>query len=171
VGEAGLQYQALLLALSRSTDDLAWRRRLLALPGTGGRLHVAVMHEPYLSLVITGAKSIESRFSRNRVAPYGYAQDGDVVALKRQSGPVVALAWVKEVRQYELDAAIRRHLRASYAGELCAEDDHFWRTRQAARFATLLWLYEVLEVEPLNIVKRDRRGWVALDGGPRQIAA
>ncbi len=39
-------------------------------PARPERAHLAVMHEPYLSYVLEGRKTIESRFSRHRVAPF-----------------------------------------------------------------------------------------------------
>ena len=51
-----------------------------------GRLHVAVMTEPYFSLVLAGKKTMESRFSQRKIAPWGKVAAGDTVILKKSGG-------------------------------------------------------------------------------------
>src|SRR6266540_3860586 len=46
------------------------------------RVHLAVMVEPYLSYILQGRKSIESRFSKNAIAPYLQIGPDDLVLLK-----------------------------------------------------------------------------------------
>src|SRR5437899_128672 len=67
--------------------------------------HLAVFAEPFLRFVLDGSKTIESRFSVNRCAPYRAVEAGDLVLLKRPAGPVVAVAEVAQVWYYELDAS------------------------------------------------------------------
>jgi hypothetical protein len=152
-------------ALAHSALSPTWHHRLARLTACSGAsaIHVAVMHEPYLSLLLDGAKAIESRFSAKRIAPFAAAAPGDLLALKAQAGPVVGLAQVDEVACYELDAEILRRLRRDYAAALCAEDDDFWLARTSARYATLLHVSDTTRIDPLTVAKRDRRGWVRLD--------
>ena len=65
-----------------------------------GTLHLAILVEPYLQFILEGRKTVESRFSVRRGAPYGTVQRGDVVVLKRSGGPVVGLAQVAHVWFY-----------------------------------------------------------------------
>lgn len=46
-------------------------------------VHVAVMVEPYLTFVVEGQKWIESRLTKNRIAPFGQTSAGDIVLFKR----------------------------------------------------------------------------------------
>ena len=46
-------------------------------------LHLAVFLEPYLRYILEGKKTVESRFSGRRIAPYGNVQCDDVILLKR----------------------------------------------------------------------------------------
>jgi hypothetical protein len=66
-------------------------------------IHLAVFVEPFLQFVLDGTKTVESRFSTNRCAPYQSVRRGDVLLLKRSSGPIVAVAEVAQVWFYELD--------------------------------------------------------------------
>src|SRR5688572_1351393 len=61
-------------------------------PGSAVGFHVAVFSEPFLTAVLTGEKTIESRFSSVRCAPYGEVAVGDIVLIKRVAGPVCGVA-------------------------------------------------------------------------------
>jgi hypothetical protein len=127
--------------------------------------HLAVMREPYLSYVLAGQKSIESRFARVQAPPYERVHAGDLLLLKEVGGPVTALAVIAEADFYVLDPPTFERLRARFASALCATDPEFWEERREARFATLMRLGEILPIEPLLVGKRDRRGWVVLANG------
>src|SRR4029077_16030744 len=49
---------------------------------------VTAREQPFLSLVLNGPKTVESRFSRNRCAPFGEVEGGDIILLKEVSGPI-----------------------------------------------------------------------------------
>lgn len=169
-----LDREPLLRALARGLEDHASPARLLGLldPTSSSALHVAVMHEPYLGLVLDGRKTIESRFSINRICPFGAVEPGDVLALKAQSGPVVGLVTVEHAAFYELDPDTWHALRRDFAAPLCAADDDFWNQRAHARYASLLRVCAPVRVAPVAVNKTDRRGWVRLAAaGPQQTLA
>ncbi|MCP5056915.1 MAG: ASCH domain-containing protein [bacterium] len=125
-------------------------------------IHLAVLTEPYLEWILAGKKTIESRFSVNRVAPYGAISPGDCLVLKRSSGPIVGLCTVSDVEFFELDRSTRAQIRADYGRGLCAETPEFWKAREHACYATLMHIDSVIPLPPLSCAKRDRRGWVVL---------
>lgn len=135
-------------------------------PDNGGKrstqLHLAVLIEPFLEFILERRKTIESRFSVNKVAPYGVVRPGDQLALKRSSGPVVGICRVHRAAFFEVDSTVLEQLRADYAPALCAEEPSFWKARARARYATVLHLADVAQLNPLPCAKRDRRGWVVL---------
>jgi hypothetical protein len=151
-------------ALAGSSSSPYMRERLQDIARGEGcwALHVSVMQEPYLSLLLGGRKTVESRFSINRVCPFESVAVGDVLALKMQSGPIVGLTLVEHVAFYELEPAVWRSLQERYAGPLCAEDPEFWRQRERARYATLMRVRDTELIVPVPLAKRDRRGWVRL---------
>lgn len=154
---------ALVDALVRRTSIAPVRRQLHQAREHRAALHVAVTREPYLQLLLDGHKTIESRFSVNRVSPFEDVRAGDVLALKQQSGPVVGVCVIEHVAFYELERVTWRLLRDQFARPLCAEDDDFWSTRERARYATLMTVVHPHWIDPVRIEKRDRRGWVRLD--------
>jgi hypothetical protein len=150
------------LAHSSASPSLRERLREIARGEGSSALHVSIMQEPYLSLLLDGRKTVESRFSVNRVCPFETVAVGDVLALKMQSGPIVGLTLVEHVAFYELESAVWQTLQERYAGPLCAEDPEFWRQRERARYATLMRVRDTEIIAPVLLAKRDRRGWVRL---------
>lgn len=125
-------------------------------------LHLAVFVEPYLEWILHGRKTIESRFSMRRVAPYRVVCPGDLLALKQSGGCIVGVCRVANVQLFELNAANQEYIRHRYSVPLCAEDAAFWQARSRFRYATLIHLSDVSRVRPFACGKRDRRGWVVV---------
>jgi hypothetical protein len=130
-------------------------------------LHLAVFAEPFLSLVLEGRKTVESRFGRTRCAPYDQVRPGDIILLKQVSGPVRGLALVRQTWFFDLHHHTLEALKAAYGGMICA-DDKFWQLKKDAAYATLIELAEPVSIDALQCHKRDRRGWVSLT--PLQLA-
>lgn len=124
-------------------------------------IHLAIFAEPFLSMVISGEKTIESRFSRNRCAPYGEVHDGDIILIKAVAGPICGISLASRAWSYDLASEpidrIRQRFGAGIGG-----DDEFWAARTDALYATLIELETPTGLPPVECDKRDRRGWVAL---------
>lgn len=128
------------------------------------RLHLAIFIEPYLQYILDGIKTIESRFSVSRCAPYKAIERGDIVLLKKSSGPIVGICRAADVWFYQLDKKSWQSIKKGFAIALCAQDPDFWKSRKHAAFATLIRIDRITAIQPINIIKNDRRGWVVLGG-------
>jgi hypothetical protein len=124
-------------------------------------LHLAIFNEPYLGFILDGSKTVESRFSIRGVAPYGRVSPGDVILLKGSGKPVVGCCRAEHVWDYELATDSWDEIRTRFGSAIRAQDG-FWESRQLARFATLIRVEDVRATAPLEVPKRDRRGWVVL---------
>jgi hypothetical protein len=124
-------------------------------------LHLAVLAEPFLSFVLNGRKTIESRFTRTRCAPFDRIRQGDIILLKQVSGPVCGLVLAKQTWFFDLHHQPIQTIREQYSGAICA-DDAFWGLKRGAAYATLIELAEPVSIDAIPCNKRDRRGWVAL---------
>ena len=125
-------------------------------------LHLAIFVEPFLEFILDGSKTVESRFSSRRFAPYQKAKAGDILLLKRTSGPVVGLCRVSQVWYYELDPPTFKDIKEKFSEALCATESDFWKKRESARYATLMKVEKPYGITPFPISKRDRRGWVVI---------
>lgn len=153
------------MQLSNEADYRAALRRIWDRRST---LHLAVMSEPFLTYVLQGKKSVESRFSEKRVAPYGRVDAGDLLLFKRSAGAVLAAAIVTAVQQFRLDESAWELIWTRYGDALCASEA-FLSTRTEAVYATLMTFCRVRTLQEIAIDKRDRRGWVVLSECERQL--
>jgi hypothetical protein len=124
-------------------------------------LHLAVLAEPYLTFVLDGRKTIESRFTRTRCAPFDQIRQGDIILLKQVGGPVCGLALAKQTWFFDLHRQPIGIIREQYGEPICA-DDAFWEQKRDAAYATLIELAEPVSIEAMPCNKKDRRGWVSL---------
>jgi hypothetical protein len=131
-------------------------------PGRANSLHLAIFVEPFLTFVLDGRKTIESRFSIHRRPPFGCVRSGDLVLIKRSGGPIVALAEVSQVWYYELDSEAWDFIRRKFSKQLCIDDPGFWESKSSAYFATLMRFAHIEKLAEILCSKRDRRGWVVL---------
>lgn len=161
---------ALLLATQRSVFWKSYLNQILTQRETPFSLHLGIFVEPYLQYVLDGMKTVESRFSTRRCAPYNQVYKGDVVLLKKSSGPIVGLCKVSNAWSYQLEKGSWREIRKEYALDLCAQDPKFWAERKDANFVTLMRISNVLTIDPIKFEKRDRRGWVVLQSAAQQLS-
>ena len=126
-------------------------------------LHLAVFVEPYLGFLLEGSKTVESRFSVNRCAPFGRVRKGDVILLKKTGGAVVGLCLATYVWNYDLEEGSLIEIRDRFGDAICAQGQDFWAVRERATVATLIKVERAHSIEPVIIPKRDRRGWVVLN--------
>lgn len=138
-----------------------------AKPDSPVGIHVAIFSEPFLTLVLSGKKTIESRFSRNRCGPYGEIGDGDVILIKEVAGPICGVALAKRTWCYDLVAEPIERIKDRFGEGICA-DEEFWSSKADALYATLIELDATAAIAPVGFDKRDRRGWVSLRS--RQLA-
>lgn len=128
-------------------------------------VHLGVFVEPYLTFLLQGKKTIESRFSINKHAPFEQVQDGDLLVLKKSSGPVCGICRVAHVWFYRLDPSTWSEIQR-YADKICMDDSAFWEKKKAASFATLMQVENVQRLEEFEIDKYDPRGWVVVRKTP-----
>jgi hypothetical protein len=131
------------------------------LPSSRIGVHVAVFSEPFLSLVLGGEKTIESRFSRHRCSPYGDVLEGDIILIKEVAGPIRGVALARRAWCYDLAFEPLERIKERFGAGICA-DDTFWAARADALYATLIELDAAASIAGVRCDKRDRRGWVSL---------
>lgn len=124
---------------------------------------MAVFVEPFLTAVLEGRKTVESRFGVHRRPPYLCVQPDDIILLKRSGGAIVGVAAVSGAEFYQLSPAVLTDIRRRFAFRLFALEDEFWVSRAGKQFATLIELKDPVAVQPFSFPKRDRQGWVTLD--------
>jgi ASC-1-like (ASCH) protein len=83
-------------------DDSQWGNTIeKMLLDTSVGIHLAIFNEPFLSLVYSKEKKIESRFSMNKISPFEKVRKGDVIILKESGGLVNGVFVAGEVKFYQ----------------------------------------------------------------------
>lgn len=62
--------------------------------------HLAILSPGWIELILDGSKTIESRFTKVRCAPFGKVHEGDIVYLKESGGLVKGMFTVAKVETY-----------------------------------------------------------------------
>ena len=87
--------------------------------------HLAIFQQPFLELILAGKKTIESRFSQKKIAPYGRINVRDVVLMKKSGGNVLGEFTVKNVLEFEkLNPTKLQEIKVKYGKEICSKADH-----------------------------------------------
>lgn len=162
--------QQILSELCQAAErEESWRelQQVLADPSRG--IHLAVMAGRFLDMILDGSKTIESRLSVNRIAPYERVVPRDLVMLKRSGGPVVGSFQAEDVEYVELNPTELARLERDYS-EPVGVDAAFWQERRERHYASLIGVAAVKTLQPVSITKRGRSGWIVLrDSTNRQM--
>lgn len=143
-----------------------WHKKIL---DTKCKIHLALMVEPYLSLILSGKKTIESRFSTKKIIPFNAISDGDIVVLKKSGGDIVAIFEVEKVifKQIENKDDIEE-IKEKYGNELCLEEK-FWFEKKEANYVTLIKISHLQSISPVIIKKANRQSWLTYGRGEKLV--
>ncbi|MBI2018902.1 ASCH domain-containing protein [Candidatus Daviesbacteria bacterium] len=128
--------------------------------------HLAIFKGDGAKKILSGKKTIESRFSKRRNPPFGQIATGDLVYIKPSGEDIIGQFRVKKVIFYDgLDLSDLSNLRKRYGRQLAAGEG-YWQQKQDSRYGTLIFIGEVdpFITSPIKFPKKDLRGWVVLEG-------
>ncbi len=126
--------------------------------------HLAIFKEDGAEKILSGKKSMESRFSQGKIAPFGVVSQGDLVYIKVSGGEIIGQFRVKKVIFFDgLEVRDFKDIRERYETELDVEDD-YWKGKETCKYGTLIFIGNSARfiTSPIKIPKKDIRGWVVL---------
>lgn len=123
------------------------------------KLHLGIFTEPCLTYMLDGQKTIESRFSKNKIAPYEQIDVDDIVLVKKSGGDVLAFFTIKEVLFFDLEKIQISEIRKKYEKELCV-DEIFWKQKEKSRYGTLIIIEKIEKLKPFSISKKGMQTWI-----------
>lgn len=124
--------------------------------------HLAILRQPFFDMVLNGEKTIESRWSMNKIAPYNKVNIGDEILLKLTGQPATATAKVKDVKFYELTPEIVEDIRIKYGKQIGTDKFEDWETTLQKKYCTLIWLADVKTIKPFEVPRSNGAGWILL---------
>ena len=139
-------------------NDKQWQHYLNKFTGD---IHLAILQEPYLTYILQGTKTVESRFAKVKYAPFNQVAIGDILVLKQSGGSIKAICKATAVWFYELTPTTLNAIKRKFEKNIQPEEPNsFWKTRTKCKVATLIKISDVTTIPHLEIKKKDRRGWV-----------
>ncbi|MDD2445195.1 MAG: ASCH domain-containing protein [Clostridia bacterium] len=125
--------------------------------------HIAILKQPFFNMILNGEKTIESRWSFNKTAPYNKVEIGDIILLKETGKNVTATAIVKNVKYYQLTPEKVEKIKAKYGKQIGINNVEAWQLILCKKYCTLIWLYKVKKINPINVKRSYGTGWIVID--------
>lgn len=130
--------------------------------------HLAIMDTKTIDLILSGKKLIESRFSKNKIAPFHTINEGDIVYLKVSGGLVRATFIAGQIISFEkLNIKKVKEIKRLYKQEINA-DDNFWNNKQYSNYGTLIEIKAPQVIYPFSIRKLNRQAFISYDGNLKE---
>ena len=121
--------------------------------------HIAILDKKrkLLAKIISGEKTIESRWYKAKVTPWDRIKKGETIYFKESGDPVSVRATVSEVLQFYLPCVDVRELLEKYARAICftttdMEELVEWCSER--KYCILMRLVDVQQIEPFEINKK-----------------
>ncbi|KKS70126.1 hypothetical protein A3A14_01550 [Candidatus Daviesbacteria bacterium RIFCSPLOWO2_01_FULL_43_38] len=131
--------------------------------------HLAIMHKSTVDAILGGKKTVETRFSKAKIVPFGAVGVGDIIYMKLPGGDIVGQCRVKKVFSFEgltpedVDKIFKDYSKEISAGNK-EEDERYKKEKSSSNFGTLIFISESERfiTSPIKIKKSDLRGWMVL---------
>lgn len=126
--------------------------------------HLAIFKGEGAELILSGKKTIESRFSKRKNPPYGLISAGDLVYIKPSGKDIIGQFRVKKVIFYDgLEEEDILEIKKTY-GPAIAQKNEYWEKKLGSKYGSLIFIGEVdpFLTSPIKLSKKDLRGWVVL---------
>lgn len=124
------------------------------------RTHIAILSKKWklLSKIISGDKTIESRWYLNKVAPWNKINAGDTVYFKDSGEPITCIAKVSKVLQFknltnEVIFSILRKYGNRIGLNIPTNETELSSFYKKKRYCVLIFLKDVKEIKPFSINK------------------
>ncbi len=134
--------------------------------------HLAIMSkkEKYIEKILSGEKTIESRWYVNRIAPWNKIKEGETVWFKNSGEKVTARADVNKVLQFDnLTPSKILEILKLYGKEIGFKEDKYkeWAENSIKKhYCILVFLSNPKLIEPFSINKAGfgvSNAWISMD--------
>lgn len=125
--------------------------------------HIAIMRQPFYDMILSGEKTIESRFAMHKIAPYNKVKAGETIYFKQTGKDVTAKAFVKDVKYYELTPEKVEEIRCKYGKAIGTDHFEDWQSTLNKKYCTLIWIDKLEKIEPIKVPRSNGAGWLIID--------
>lgn len=133
--------------------------------------HLAIMKKSWglIPKILSGEKTIESRWYKNKYPPWNKIQEGELVYFKNSGEPVTLKAGIKKVIQIsDLTPGKVQEILDKYAKAdgIMQEKNEFFKIFQNKNYCILIFLKNPQKIEPFEINKKGfglMSAWISVD--------
>lgn len=127
--------------------------------------HLAIFKGGVEELILVGKKTIETRFSKTKIAPFGVVSCGDLVYMKTSGGEIVGQFIVQKVIFYDGTSPNDiLYIKDTHGKEIMAGES-YWKDKVNSRYGSLIFIREPFRfiTSPIISNKKDLSGWKVLE--------
>lgn len=128
--------------------------------------HIAILKKTWLAKILSGEKTIESRWYKQKRTPYHNIAKGDMLYLKETGKPVTAKAAVKDVMFFDhLTEEKTRRIIQEYGSRIGMTEESLPRL-QGKNYCTLIFLEQPQKIHLFQINKKGygmMAAWITVD--------
>lgn len=123
-------------------------------------VHIAIVDIPTIKKIVSKNKTIESRFSKNKIKPFDLIQTDDMILLKASGKDLFGYFYVDYVESLTNFNIIEVEKR--YNDKIVA-DKSFWESKKDARYATLIHCKNpVMANSGIFYQRKGMDGWIVV---------
>jgi ASC-1-like (ASCH) protein len=117
--------------------------------------HVAIMKREWrlIEKILSGQKTVESRWYMTKRAPWGRVYKGDTIYFKDSGRLVTAMAKVAKVETYELDPREVMRISERYSAAIGVDQAGLVKRNKNKRYCILIFLEKPTSIKPFEIDK------------------
>lgn len=133
--------------------------------------HVAIMNkrQGLIDRILTGKKTIETRWYKNKSRPWDKIKVGDRIFFKDSGGSVRVAAKVNKIKQFEnLDLKMSQKIVDEYGDEglIDIQNKNVGEWAVGKKYAILIWLKNIKAVKTFSINKKgygSASAWISVE--------
>src|SRR3989344_3426476 len=130
--------------------------------------HVAILSKKkkLLNKIISGEKTIESRWYKFKRDPWNKIKAGDIIFFKDSGEPVTVKADVDRVLQFDLEHKKKEEIMEEFGKAIGHKEKYVFPKDYDKKYCILICLKNVKEIEPFGINKNGyglMSAWICVD--------
>lgn len=125
--------------------------------------HLAIMDKNTIEKILNGTKTIETRFSKNRITPYNKVKKDELVYLKESGGDILAVFKIGKVLFFkDLTGDKILEIKNKYNKFINAPDSYF-DYKKDCKYGTLIFITNSKPITPITIFKKNRLAFLTVN--------
>ena len=122
--------------------------------------HLVILKQPYFNMILNKEKTIESRWSVHKIAPYNKVNIGDTLYLKETGKNVYYKAKCSDVKFFELNKETVDMIKEKYNEYIKIKD---FSECYNKNYCTLVWINDIEKISEMKVKRSNGAGWIIMN--------